>query len=88
MPRVRGYTVAQKTEAARSAERRRIEEIVYRYLGRRRLTELAEMAGVNYDVLQRKVGGITRWDVHTLIAVCDALGVSAEDRGKMLGAAK
>lgn len=57
------------------------------YLARRKIRKsaFAAMVGMNPSVLSHKLLGQREWKAGELRRACDLLGITADDRAKMLG---
>lgn len=78
-------TLAQKNASYEKAVAHRIRKILHSYLEGEPVSMLAEVIHEKPVTLQRKFRGYTKWDIPTLIRICDVLNVSNEDRARMLG---
>ena len=78
-------TLAQKNDSYDKVVAHRIRKILHGYMEGETVAFLAEVIHTKPITLQRKFRGYTKWDIPTLIRICDVLNVSAEDRSRMLG---
>lgn len=85
MPETIGMTLAQKNASYDKVVAHRIRKILHGYMEGEAVSTLAEVMHIAPVTLQRKFRGYTKWDVPTLIRVCDVLNVTNEDRARMLG---
>ena len=85
MPEVIGMTLSQRNDNYDKVVAHRIRKILHSYLEGEPVSVLAEVMHMKPVTLQRKFRGYTKWDVPTLIRICDILNVSNEDRSRMLG---
>jgi hypothetical protein len=78
-------TAAQRREAAATAQKSRIETIIYRAMAPLTVRELALKAGLSPNVLYNRLGGKAVWDVPTITAVADAISLDDKTRAALLG---
>lgn len=84
MPAIRGLTTEQQTRRNDDVKCRQIRNILRTYMDTTSITTMAELIHEQSQSLTRKFNGRTKWDVATLSKMCSVLGVSAEDKAKML----
>lgn len=85
MPSVRGFTQEQKDHRSATVQCKKIRDILRSYMDGASVTLVAALVNEDHQSLYRKFAGRTKWDIATLTKVCNVLGVSLEDRARMLG---